>query len=323
MLGVRQSGMQAFRFARLPEDVELLERARYHAREILDARPGAARARARAARGRHPPRLRRRRAGADPGMKALDTLAARLGYVRPLVRVQSAPDGLDGSELLEPEFLALYERAQPFTMTSRERMYALWQAVRAVQRRATATSSSAASGAAAARCWPRSRSQLGDRERTLWLYDTFEGMPDPGPQRRRPAGRSRRGDWEQLEAEDELVFARASLEDVRANMAGDRRAGRTACATSSGRSRTRSRRRAGAHRAAAPGHRLVRVHPARAASTVSDRLMPGGVLIIDDYGHWQGARRAVDECFAGRDDAPLLTRRRLHGPVAVKLPART
>ena len=66
MLGVRQSGMQAFRFARLPEDVELLERARYHAREILDARPRAARARARPARGRDPPRLRRRRAGADP-----------------------------------------------------------------------------------------------------------------------------------------------------------------------------------------------------------------------------------------------------------------
>ena len=40
MLGVRQSGMQAFRFARLPEDVELLERARYHAREILDHDPG-------------------------------------------------------------------------------------------------------------------------------------------------------------------------------------------------------------------------------------------------------------------------------------------
>jgi ATP-dependent DNA helicase RecG len=39
MLGVRQSGMQAFKFARLPEDVELLERARRHAREILDHDP--------------------------------------------------------------------------------------------------------------------------------------------------------------------------------------------------------------------------------------------------------------------------------------------
>ena len=28
------------------------------------------------------------------------------------------------------------------------------------------------------------------------------------------------------------------------------------------------------------------------------RLVEGGVLIIDDYGHWQGTRRAVDEYFA-------------------------
>ena len=27
------------------------------------------------------------------------------------------------------------------------------------------------------------------------------------------------------------------------------------------------------------------------------RLVPGGVLIIDDYGHWLGARKAVDEYF--------------------------
>jgi ATP-dependent DNA helicase RecG len=36
MLGTRQSGLQAFRFARLPEDVEVLERARMRANEILD-----------------------------------------------------------------------------------------------------------------------------------------------------------------------------------------------------------------------------------------------------------------------------------------------
>jgi ATP-dependent DNA helicase RecG len=39
MLGVRQSGLQAFKFARLPEDLELLERARRHAHEILDHDP--------------------------------------------------------------------------------------------------------------------------------------------------------------------------------------------------------------------------------------------------------------------------------------------
>jgi ATP-dependent DNA helicase RecG len=39
MLGVRQSGLQVFKFARLPEDLELLERARRHAREIQDSDP--------------------------------------------------------------------------------------------------------------------------------------------------------------------------------------------------------------------------------------------------------------------------------------------
>jgi ATP-dependent DNA helicase RecG len=39
MLGTRQSGLQAFRFARLPEDIELLERARMRARAILDEDP--------------------------------------------------------------------------------------------------------------------------------------------------------------------------------------------------------------------------------------------------------------------------------------------
>jgi hypothetical protein len=29
-------------------------------------------------------------------------------------------------------------------------------------------------------------------------------------------------------------------------------------------------------------------------------LQKGGVLIIDDYGHWAGAKKAVDEYFAAK-----------------------
>jgi len=39
VLGTRQSGMQEFRVARLPEDAELLERARVHADALLEADP--------------------------------------------------------------------------------------------------------------------------------------------------------------------------------------------------------------------------------------------------------------------------------------------
>lgn len=39
------------------------------------------------------------------------------------------------------------------------------------------------------------------------------------------------------------------------------------------------------------------------------RVEPGGVVIVDDYGHWKGARRAVDEYLSRADvAAPLLTR---------------
>jgi hypothetical protein len=47
------------------------------------------------------------------------------------------------------------------------------------------------------------------------------------------------------------------------------------------------------------------------------RLTPGGVLIIDDYGHWEGARRAVDEYFGPRP--PLLIGVDLTCRFAIKL----
>ena len=30
------------------------------------------------------------------------------------------------------------------------------------------------------------------------------------------------------------------------------------------------------------------------------KVTPGGIIIIDDYGHWNGSRQAVDEYFKGK-----------------------
>jgi hypothetical protein len=38
------------------------------------------------------------------------------------------------------------------------------------------------------------------------------------------------------------------------------------------------------------------------------RLTAGGILIVDDYGHFEGARKAVDEFFAERGERPFLHR---------------
>jgi O-methyltransferase len=56
-------------------------------------------------------------------------------------------------------------------------------------------------------------------------------------------------------------------------------------------------------------HELEQLYP---------RLSPGGVLVLDDYGHYEGARRAVDEYMAARGERLLLNRIDYTGRVAVK-----
>ena len=46
------------------------------------------------------------------------------------------------------------------------------------------------------------------------------------------------------------------------------------------------------------------------------------MLIVDDYGHYEGARRAVDEYLAETDTPPLLNRIDYTGRIAIK-PAAT
>lgn len=56
-------------------------------------------------------------------------------------------------------------------------------------------------------------------------------------------------------------------------------------------------------------HELINLYP---------RLCPGSVLLIDDYGHWDGARKAVDEYFDDVTPAPLLARTDYTARMAVK-----
>jgi hypothetical protein len=49
------------------------------------------------------------------------------------------------------------------------------------------------------------------------------------------------------------------------------------------------------------------------------RLARGGVIIIDDYGHWRGARRAVDEYLHEHNVRLLLHRIDYTGRIGVKI----
>ena len=56
-------------------------------------------------------------------------------------------------------------------------------------------------------------------------------------------------------------------------------------------------------------HELIHLFP---------RLSVGGVLLIDDYGHWQGCRKATDEYLAQNNVFILLNRVDYTGRIAVK-----
>jgi hypothetical protein len=49
------------------------------------------------------------------------------------------------------------------------------------------------------------------------------------------------------------------------------------------------------------------------------RLVKGGILIIDDYGHWQGAQKATDDYFRQHNVKIFLSRADYTGRIAVKM----
>ena len=48
-------------------------------------------------------------------------------------------------------------------------------------------------------------------------------------------------------------------------------------------------------------------------------LVSGGVIIIDDYGHWKGAKKAVDEYIKDNNLPLLLNRIDYTGRIGIKL----
>ena len=138
----------------------------------------------------------------------------------------------------------------------------------------------------------------GQSHRHLYLYDTFEGMSEPTEADRSHTGESAQAQLART-ARGEGVWCEAGLEDVQANLAA------------TGYPAERIHFVRGKVEDTIPGTvpekiALLRLDTDWYESTRHElqhlypRLSRFGPLIIDDYGHWQGARRAVDEYFAGR-----------------------
>lgn len=204
----------------------------------------------------------------------------------------------------------------PYTMTSPERLIGLVRAV------AYLVENKIAGDIVECGVWKggsmmavaRTLLRLGDTTRHLWLFDTFAGMTPPTAADVALDGQSAA----RLLQADPSIRCEAALDGVKRVTIG------------TGYPETALHFIPGRVEETIPAHAprqiaLLRLDTDWYESTRHElehlfpRLVRGGVLVIDDYGHWQGARKAVDEYFRTQQIAILLNRLDYTGRIAVKL----
>ncbi|WP_405677871.1 TylF/MycF family methyltransferase [Streptomyces sp. NBC_01511] len=217
----------------------------------------------------------------------------------------------------DDEAKGIIRAVKPFTMTSPERLNAFILATRHVVRHnipGDIVECGVWRGGSMQAC-AKTLLSLGETDRDLHLFDTFEGMPPPTAEDLRRDGKSAE-DLLAAQGKDRPIWAIASLEDVQAGFAsvpypGERVhyvQGMVEDTVPQQAPEQISILRLDTDWYASTKHELEFLYP---------RLASGGVLLIDDYGYWQGSRQAVDE-FLEKTGERLLMLRMDEGRIAVK-----
>lgn len=221
---------------------------------------------------------------------------------------------------LTGEDAAIIGSAAPYTMTSTERLYALINAIRYICAHkvpgALVECGVWRGGSMVAAA--RTLIECGCTDRDLYLFDTYEGMPRPGALDKDFLGIDGAREFEAKRAgEDSSDFCFASLEDVE-NALFSTDYPRTRIHFVKGKVENTiplqapesiSLLRLDTDWYESTKHELIHLFP---------KLCPGGVLIIDDYGHWRGSRAAVDEYFSYQSIPILLNRIDYTGRIGVR-----
>jgi hypothetical protein len=256
-------------------------------------------------------------------------LAVTARMLRPLRRLlRPDPPGTPPDAALEaasPEDQRILDRALPYSMTGVPRMQALIDAVRYVAARdlpgAFAECGVWRGGSVLAMIL--TLQEIGATDRDIYLFDTFEGMTAPTEHDVSDLDPPALETWQQAQGGGERPWSELfDAEQFNEDQVRD-----TVLSTGYPADRVHFVR--GPVEQTIPEHApdaiaLLRLDTDWYESTRHElehlypRLTGGGVLIVDDYGHWQGARRAVDEYFAATAAPLLLNRIDYTGRIAVK-----
>lgn len=215
---------------------------------------------------------------------------------------------------------ALVKSVAPYTVTTPERILALANSVRWI------TEEKLPGAIVECGVWrggsmmvvAQTLLEMDVHDRELYLFDTYEGMTAPTGEDRDHQGRAAAVHFTKKQTgEDSADWTRASVGEVRANLG---RTGYPADRVHLVKGKVEETLPAEAPESIAilrldtdwyesTKHELVHLWPL---------LMPGGICIIDDYGHWAGSRRAVDEYFDSLGKRVLMHRVDYAGRLIVK-----
>ncbi len=238
---------------------------------------------------------------------AVQRLASHYGY-----SVGSTRD-------IDAGFWPIWTKCKPFTMTSVERGFALYKAVECVVRAGIPGDFVECGVWRGGSCMLMAGTLLSmnDTSRRIYLYDTFSGMTEPGDDEvltgtNVPA----RSFWDRNHGGNKKWLC-VSAGEVTANLAGtgyplrqfELVVGDVRNTLPNDHHRAIAILRLDTDFYDSTKHELIHLYPLVSRS---------GVVLIDDYGCWSGARRAADEYIASLECPVLMTRIDGTGRVLVK-----
>ncbi len=202
----------------------------------------------------------------------------------------TASPKLTAGTIDEEEFRTLYQTVRPYTMLSEKRLYSLYSLARRVCEEnlpGNFVECGVAGGGATALLAAVIR-KYSNQARWIYAFDSFEGMPAPGEHDRHQGLLASETGWgegtcaapvesvreicEKLGVEDILKPVKGYFEETLPR--NQDRVGMIALL-----------------HADADWYESTRI----IFETLYDRLSNGACIQVDDYGHWEGAKKAVDE----------------------------
>lgn len=245
--------------------------------------------------------------------KLKNVIQATLGYFGYSLSKNFYPD-------FEDDFRTMQPAVKTFTMTGVLNQYAMYKAVEYIEK------NSIEGDIVECGVWKGgvmmlgalTLQQFGDTDRNLYLYDTYAGMSQPTEFDVNLTGWNASERWQQLKRGIGSDWCAASLSEVQENM------------ETTGYPKDKIHYIKGKVEDTIPQNMAERIAILRLDTDFYEstkhelihlfpRLTCGGVLIIDDYGHWKGSARAVDEYFKEKNIKVFLNRIDYTARLAIKI----